>query len=66
MVAMIIWCVVLVKDFKMPIVYEELKAKYDEIIEKHNQEKFKSKMLRLTISIQHLNKNDKVFKEMEE
>lgn len=61
-----VWCIIICKDLKMPVIYQDLKETFDEIVGRHNSSTFKAKMLRLTISVQHLNKNDKEFRNMDE
>ena len=63
---MILGCIIFFKDYEMPIVYEEMKDEIDMILESHNESTFKSKMLKLTLSIQHLNRNETNFKKIEE
>jgi hypothetical protein len=66
LVAMVLGCVVFIKDFEMPVVYETIKDELDMIVETHNESTFKSKMLKLTINVQHLNRNETNFKKIEE
>lgn len=66
LVALIIGCITISKDHQIPQVYEDIKSSLDEILNKHNNDTLKSKNLKLTLNIQHLNRNETDFKAIKE
>ena len=54
------------KKYDLPNVYEDIKISLDDILAKHNQGSLKSKLLKLTLNIQHLNRNESEFKAINE